>query len=445
MQPATQHKGTLRRKCLCSKLIAVMLSGVWAVSLLAGPAPAQQPFLPATFSPPGHAAPRCQAAVAASLPRRATAEPARTLSAPVQGLTASGRGTLGRLETLPPAQGWNPQKTWVFIVGILQWQDSRIASFPQDGRRDADLVALFQAAGVPAEHITWLCDQQATLGRIDTSLHEMLARTRADDLLIVYYAGHGTRNLRDDAFFVPYEGTSGEHSTFWAVSELVDDIESQFRGSRALLMGDCCHSGGLAVEVNRRNTRVAYACLASANAHSASTGNWTFTDCVLDGFRGRAWMDDDHDGHVELAELAGHVFAEMAFVEEQMAAFLTSPRFDASLALAADQGEPLRGPIRVWAEDDGRWYKARVLAEREEACYVHYLGYSSAWDAWIGYERVRPFAPQGLAAGTAVSVEWNGRWYPAHVLRSYMGLHLICYDGYGDEWDEWVPPRRLRQ
>lgn len=86
-----------------------------------------------------------------------------------------------------------------------------------------------------------------------------------------------------------------------------------------------------------------------------------------------------------------------------------------------------------------------MLAGREGACYVYYIGYSRAWGAWIGYDRVQPFASQGLLAGTAISVEWNGHWYAARVLRSYVGLHLIRYEGYGDEWDEWVLPRRLTQ
>jgi hypothetical protein len=368
------------------------------------------------------------------------------LAQPGAVVVAASRPVVRRVETASPTSSeeqWQPGKTWVFIVGILAWQDARLASFPQDGRRDADLVAVFRSAGVPADQITWLCDQQATLREIRASLHELLVQTREGDLLVVYYAGHGTRNLQDDTFFVPYDGISGERGTFWSAGELVDQVEAEFRGSRAWLMGDCCHSGGLAVEVTRRRTRVAYACLASANAHSVSTGNWTFTDCVLDGLRGAAWMDDDRNGSVELSELGNHVFAEMAFVEEQMAAFLTTAGFDPALTLARDQGAPLRGPVRVWAEENGRWYKAKVLAEGADACYVHYLGYSSRWDAWIGYTRIRPFAPQGLPAGTAVSVEWHGRWYAAHVRRSYMGLHLVRYDGYGEEWDEWVPPRRL--
>lgn len=349
-----------------------------------------------------------------------------------------------RARGLPSARPqWYPQQTRILVVGVLQWQDSRLASFPQEGRRDAELVALFRSAGVPADHIIWLCDQQATLSQIDASLHELLGNSQACELLVVYYAGHGTRNLSDDAFFVPYDGIAGDLSTYWSVTSLVDAIESEFRGSQVLLMADCCHSGGLGVEVNRRQTRVAYACLASANAHSVSTGNWTFTDCVLEGLRGNAQMDDDRDGHVQLAELGNYVFAEMAFVEEQMAAFLTTPGFDPSLMLARTRGRPLRGPIRVWVEEGGRWYKAKLLAEREDACYVHYIGYSSEWDGWVSFDRVRPFAPEHLPAGTRVSVEWKGRWYPARVLRSYLGLHLIRYEGYGDAWDEWVPPRRL--
>ncbi|MCL6502019.1 MAG: caspase family protein [Pirellulales bacterium] len=411
-------------KLLSATVLAMVLMGLAPGAMRAAPptvarVPRTPPNGTCDLEPP------YQAVRATSVPRNAVAEPARV--APLAG------------------RQWSPQKTWVFVVGILQWQDARLASFPQQDRRDADLVAVFQAAGVPADHICWLCDQQATLRQIDVSLHEMLARTQAGDMLVVYYAGHGTRNLRDEAFFVPYDGVSGDQGTFWGVSDLLDDIEATFRGSLALLMADCCHSGGLAVEVNRRQPRVGYACLASANAHSASTGNWTFTDCVLDGLRGSAYMDEDGDGFVELGELGNHVFAEMAFVEEQMAAFLTSAGFDPSLAVARAQGERIHGPVRVWAEENGRWYKARVLAEGADSCYVHYIGYSSDWDAWIGCQRVRPYSPQGLEAGTAVRVEWQGRWYGARVLRSYLGLHLVRYDGYGAEWDEWVPPRRLAQ
>lgn len=39
---------------------------------------------------------------------------------------------------------WQPQRTWVFIVGTLKWKHSDVFnSFPQKNRRDAQLVDFF--------------------------------------------------------------------------------------------------------------------------------------------------------------------------------------------------------------------------------------------------------------------------------------------------------------
>src|SRR4051812_7907737 len=44
-----------------------------------------------------------------------------------------------------------------------------------------------------------------------------------------------------------------------------------------------------------------------------------------------------------------------------------------------------------------------------------------------------------------VDVEWRGRWWPAIVLeRKSEARYLVHYDGWGAEWDELVPPERIR-
>ncbi len=48
------------------------------------------------------------------------------------------------------------------------------------------------------------------------------------------------------------------------------------------------------------------------------------------------------------------------------------------------------------------------------------------------------------AVGARVSVEWSGRWYNAQILQAQGGRYLVRYDGYGSNWDEWVPPGRIR-
>jgi hypothetical protein len=65
-----------------------------------------------------------------------------------------------------PNQGeWNPKKTWVFFVGVLEWKDKKtFASFPQKNRRDAVLLDVLRARGVPENQILYLKDKAATTG-----------------------------------------------------------------------------------------------------------------------------------------------------------------------------------------------------------------------------------------------------------------------------------------
>src|SRR5215212_3265 len=58
---------------------------------------------------------------------------------------------------------WQPARTWVFVVGTLEWQDKEtFESFPKENRRDRELVRFFREQGVPAEQIVYLQDRAAT-------------------------------------------------------------------------------------------------------------------------------------------------------------------------------------------------------------------------------------------------------------------------------------------
>jgi hypothetical protein len=46
--------------------------------------------------------------------------------------------------------------------------------------------------------------------------------------------------------------------------------------------------------------------------------------------------------------------------------------------------------------------------------------------------------------GDKVEVKWNGRFYPATVNEVNAGKYKISYDGYGRNWDEWVPSASIR-
>ena len=341
---------------------------------------------------------------------------------------------------------WQPASTWVVAVGVLQWPKvANLSAFPKKGRRDTELVEHFRSRGVPADHIQFLKDEQATLANIRTTLRSHLPRVRPGDLLVVYYAGHGSYGKDFSLHLADYDATPDQ---WWPAPELVAAIERHVDGAKVWLMADCCFSGGLASEVGKKPRRNQYACLTSAHSHSSSTNHWTFTECVLQGLRGDPRFDRDGDGAVQLGELAARVETTMAFAEQQKATTRFDPQFGKDFRVAVvDPTFPVEHlGRRVEIFWKAKWYRGWVLAagQDDEPVKVHYAGFGPEWDEWVGRERWRPYEPKAIPAKTPVSVLWKGEWYDATVSQSWEGLHLVQYVGFGREWDEWVGSDRIR-
>lgn len=42
-------------------------------------------------------------------------------------------------------------------------------------------------------------------------------------------------------------------------------------------------------------------------------------------------------------------------------------------------------------------------------------------------------------------IEWSGVWYKGSVLEIKNGQYKVHYDGWGSNYDEWVPQTRLKK
>jgi hypothetical protein len=350
------------------------------------------------------------------------------------------------LVTPARAQDLEWARTLVFAVGILEFEDPDVETFPQELRRDAELVLLLRERGAD---VTFLRDREATRARIARDFRALLGRSQPGQTLIVYYTGHGLRTPDGAVGFLPWDG-DGELETSWSATEVVESTLEGFKGERALFLIDCCHSGGLAdVAVARGDgARVALATLTSSWASSQSTGNWTFTEAVLAALRGEPLLDADADGSVSLAETAAWAEAEMVFGEEQLTTFHAPARFGAATRLAVVTGAKAAPRVgeRVEVLDEGEWWKARIIAVRGDEARVHFYGWDDAEDAWVTPERVRPFRPTLRRVGQRVEVEWDGDWFLGRIIEVRPdGLHKVTYDGYDASWDEWVPSSRMRK
>lgn len=368
---------------------------------------------------------------------------APALAASVLALVLGG-ATLARAQEA--SAEWDPARTVVFAVGVLTFKDKQLETFPQEGRRDAELVALLRERGV--RDAVFISDREATRSRIERDFAALLGRTQAGQTLIVYYTGHGVRGEDGEVGFAPWDMGDGLATT-WRVQSIVDQIEGRFRGERALLLVDCCHSGALvdAAIAQADGSKIAWACLTSSHATSQSTGNWTFTEAVLDALRGDARVDADADGTVVLGEVASFAEAEMAFAEEQLTAFHAGARFGAGTRLGpvhgARPGPRIGERLEVHAEDD--WWKARVIEVDGERLKVRYYGWDASHDEWVTPDRARPYRPRAWTVGQKVEVLSEEEWWPATVIEARAGLQKVTYEGFAASWDEWVPSSRIRE
>lgn len=339
---------------------------------------------------------------------------------------------------------WNPQKTWVFFVGLLEWQDKQtFGSFPQKNRRDKILLDVFRTRGVPESQILYLQDNAATTVEIQSAFEKFLGKAKSGDWVFVYYCGHGYKTDNKETYLASYDA-SGKNG--WKVASVPDTIDKFFKGERAVIMLDNCYSGAMAEAVKARQTKISYAVLASSHFNSFSTGNWTFTESLIYAFRGESFVDEDANGKINLGELAQNSAEDMLFAEEQIAQFAFTGNFNNQTIIAENvQKNAPRVGERIEAFDRNKWYRAIITASENNKFKVHYFGYEYDEDAWRSANQIRQFTPKTFKIGENVEAEWNGKWYAARILEVKGGAHLVSYDGFGAEWDEWIPSKRVRR
>ncbi len=405
------------------------------------------------------------------------------------------------------AERLEPATTWAVIAGVLEWDDPGLAPFPKQDRKDQELFDALSGLGVPTAQRALFLDGDASRGAVERALEDMVSRAPSDATLVFYFAGHGVKDQDGAIIFATSDTRLDRLDTTGLHLSRLQRLLDRFKGRRLLLLADCCHSGGL-VEVARHlgKKRSALA-LTSAEASNISTSNWTFTQTLLDGLRGRGLHDRDADGAVELFEVVDEVKEALKHRESQRFGFgnhgvptglvladtrrepavdglekgaaierhtwVLAPRGTARQAarvLGVADGKALvefydysayerrwvslteleRAEVKTWpvgAMLDVTWqnqiYRARVTAVDDGFMRITYPGYDRRWDEWVGSARVLGEAGQRKTK-RPVKVEWNGRWYDAVLNSEEGGRYCISYLGYAANWDECVAKKRIR-
>jgi hypothetical protein len=352
------------------------------------------------------------------------------------------------------AETWEPGKTHAVIIGVCKWK-ADLTRYSRRHRKDEELRDLLIKRGTPTENITILLDSEATLSNIRKAIDDTLRKTTEESTLIVYYAGHGWK-AGGDFCFANYDVRLGPQNrkTVWSMNELATIVTDGFNGQQAIFWADCCYSGGMQVVVEKLATKkVASFSLTSAATANTSTGNWTFTQSLLDGLAGAPLIDTNNDGTITLGELQTEVKNAMYHMEGQNNGFYSNG-MDDSFVIAETNGEVAKVPkaryqIGSYVRARGRY--GRVVGVQGDDASEYSVQFYNYTD-----KVVRAYAEGDLVASTRkpqrrvarvkpdCMVEWRGRWYDAKVLQAEKDRWFIHYVDDDDSWDEWVGKDRIR-
>lgn len=227
-------------------------------------------------------------------------------------------------------QDWKPAKTHVVILGLglAEWAEPENPTW----QRHKTLADAFRQAGVPHTQVHFWEDDEGTSKNIKRRLPDILANMDEDGLFVFYYAGHGDIDADEENEFYFCHPTEDDDWLYG--SELVDMVDEHFNGAKAVFFIDCCYSGWLARYVADLETEGEYAALTSSTGDIESTGNWTFSDCLLAALRGERGIDKNSDGSISFKELARHVTHQMRTVDNQPADYGHTEGFEPSFRLA---------------------------------------------------------------------------------------------------------------
>ena len=350
-----------------------------------------------------------------------------------------------------------PTNIYAVVAGVLQWPGNALAGFPTKHRKDEELHETLLVRGVPAKNMRLLLDEQATYSGIQRAVRDVAGAAPADATLFFYYCGHGFEAKAGDVCFANYDlNPKAVERTGLLASDIAKIIGKSFKGKRVILLADCCCSGGLS-ETGKTLAKAGFevATLTSSDASTLSTGNWTFTQSIIDSLKGDSLADANRDGTVTLGEMAGEVKEAMRVLERQKSHFSThglSSDFPVATSKAsrpvADKAAIQPGQY-VLAPDGKRTRPARVVKIADAKCTVVFFDYTDKRAVEVSVKDLSAIPDDWgtrpkVAMKAEIEVEWKETWYPAVVLKKDGIKSFVHYVNFDDTWDEWVTAERMR-
>lgn len=240
-------------------------------------------------------------------------------------IVAAGRGG----ETVQTIAAPRIDKRWAVVIGVGDYASDDIPDLefaPADARAVKEFLES-DAAG-PFDDVLYLENERATGGAMREALFVFLQEADWDDLVVIYYAGHGAPDpgRPENLYLLPADADLNRlAATGFPMWDMKTALRRQIAAERVIVIADACHSAGTAdgdvVGGSQANqiaggmqqlftpSRRLMMTAADTNEFSLEDERWgghgVFTHFMLDGLRGAG--DLDSNGIVTFTELFDHV------------------------------------------------------------------------------------------------------------------------------------------
>ena len=141
------------------------------------------------------------------------------------------------------------RKLYLLSVGINKYKEPSVPNLKY-ARSDAEtMVELFKKQeGILYEKVETklLLDEQATRENIVNARYEFLDNASAVDTIVIFFAGHGVRDVKGNYYFLCYDATFDKPAIRGlGYDEIKTKLISGLPSKQVLLLFDSCHSGAI--------------------------------------------------------------------------------------------------------------------------------------------------------------------------------------------------------
>jgi hypothetical protein len=253
-------------------------------------------------------------------------------------------------------------KRWAVVIGISEYLHASSGITPlKFPHRDAIEFMNFlhspQGGGFNPANTRLLINEQATTRKIRSALFTFLKQAKKDDLVLVYFAGHGAPEPGRPAnlYLITYDSDPEDlASTAFPMWDMETALKRYIAAERVVVIADACHSAGVSGEaglrsvgnsnlintylVNLEKTKPGRVIITASETNELSRegDEWdrhgVFTYFLLKGLAGEA--DDDDNGVVTVSEAFHYVHNKVRRATNSQQHPNIQGRFDNNLPLA---------------------------------------------------------------------------------------------------------------